>query len=293
MLILYSRYLRYHNSKSHIENNKRVKIIEKVIRKNYEKIGKVRKDIFRYIHLAHTWKYIREIKRVWKYSYKNNKILYIDEDTYISPLSFFSILKSIEGVLESIERNEKYIFIPTRPPGHHSGKNGIVNFTRGFCIFNNVAVGAIYARKKYKNVLILDIDIHHGNGTQEIIENKRNIYYISTHAKNIYPFSGLESGNNYFNFPLNPGISDNEYINLFKEKIIPLIENINPEIIFVSLGFDMHKEDPLSVFNITLKSYEFVFDYLKKHNKVIFVLEGGYNIKVIFNGIKILLKNYG
>ncbi|MGC8965173.1 MAG: histone deacetylase, partial [Brevinematia bacterium] len=185
---------------------------------------------------------------MWKYSYKNNKILYIDEDTYISPLSYFSLLKSVEGILEGIESNEKYIFIPTRPPGHHAGINGLVNISQGFCIFNNVAIGAMYARKKYKRVLILDIDIHHGNGTQEIIENKKNIYYISTHAKNIYPFSGLESGNNYFNFPLDQGITDNYYINLFKERIISIIENIDPNIIFVSLGFDMHKDDPLSVF---------------------------------------------
>ena len=293
MIVLYSKYLEYHNDKNHIENNKRIKVIKKLIKDKYKKIRKIRKDIYRYIHLAHSWKYIRKIKKISRFSFENNKIIYLDQDTYISPLSYFSILKSVEGVLESIESKEKYIFIPTRPPGHHVGKNGINNITQGFCIFNNVAIGALYARKIYKNVLILDIDLHHGNGTQEIIENKKNIYYISTHAKNIYPFTGLESGNNYFNFPLDFGTDDLTYIKLFKEKIIPIIEGINPEIILVSLGFDMHKDDPLSVFNITLDSYNFVFEYLRKYNKVVYVLEGGYNTRVIYDGINNLIKTYG
>ncbi|MGC9079459.1 MAG: hypothetical protein ACP5G1_01840 [Nanopusillaceae archaeon] len=293
MIIFYSKYFRYHNDKRHIENNNRVKIIEKIIKNKYKKIGKIRKDIYRYISLAHSFKYIKKIKRISKYSMKNNKIVYIDDDTYISPLSYYSILKSVEGILESVESNEKFIFVPTRPPGHHAGRNGINNISQGFCIFNNVAIGALYARKFYRSVLILDIDIHHGNGTQEIVENKKKIFFISTHAKNIYPLTGLESGNNYFNFPLDWKTDDKTYIDIFKSKIIPIIEEINPEIIFVSLGFDMHKDDPLSVFNVTLKSYEYIFNYLKKFNKVIYVLEGGYNLEVIFNGVKMLIDIYG
>ncbi len=101
-------------------------------------------------------------------------------------MSFYSILKSVEGVLESIEINEKYIFIPPGPPGHHVPRNPLNNDkTLGFCIFNNIAIAGRFARKRYRNVLIFDIDLHHVNGTQDIIENKKNINYISTHAKNI------------------------------------------------------------------------------------------------------------
>ena len=294
MLILYSKYLLYHNDPNHIENNRRLLVIKKLIKNDYKKIGRIRKDIYRYINYAHSWKYIRMIKRIWKDSYKNNRIIYLDSDTYISPLSFYSVLKSVEGVLKSIEINDKYIFIPTRPPGHHVPRNPLNNNkSLGFCIFDNIAIAGMYARKRYKNVLIFDIDLHHGNGTQDVIENKKNIYYISTHAKNIYPNTGLESENNYFNFPLDFNIDDNYYIDLLKNEIFPIIEEISPEIILVSLGFDMHKKDPLSVFNITLKSYEYIFNYLKKFNKVIYILEGGYNERVIYNGISRLLKIYG
>lgn len=294
MIVIFSKKFAYHNDSSHIENNRRIKTIYRAIKESdvkIEKPYKFNKKIYKIINLAHSWKYIKNIKKKMLYSFKNRKILYIDSDTYISPLSYYSVFSSVLSVIKAINiiKEHEKIFIPTRPPGHHAGKNGLANITQGFCIFNNVAIGAMYARKKYR-VLILDIDIHHGNGTEEIVRDKKNIFFISTHAKGIYPFTGLSSYKNIINYPLEYGTNDKKYIEIFQE-ILNKIKEIDPDIIFVSLGFDMHHKDPLSVFNVTLDSYKFVFEKLKDF-RVIYVLEGGYNLNVLYEGTRILLNIY-
>jgi len=164
----------------------------------------------------------------------------------------------------------------------HAGREGLARApTQGFCIFNNVAIGAIYASEKYK-VCILDIDLHHGNGTEDIVAYKDNIIYISIHAKKIYPGTGYESYANIYNFPLDPGIDNKIYIETV-DKVFKIIESYRPDLILVSLGFDAHMDDPLSVFNIDLEPYKYVFEKLKEY-WTIFVLEGGYNLKVLYEG---------
>jgi len=283
----------YHNDPNHIENKNRLKPIIRLLKEEkikYEKPYKLNKKIYKILSLAHSWKYIRMIKRILKEAYNSKKIIYIDEDTYVSPKSylssFYSVLAGIKAI-DLIEKEDK-IFIPTRPPGHHAGRDGKVNSTQGFCIFNNIAITAMYARKKYR-VLILDIDIHHGNGTEDIVRNKKNVFYISTHAKNYYPFTGNESYSNIYNYPLEWGISDKEYIELFRREIEEKIKEIDPDMVLVSLGYDMHFEDPLSVFKVTEESYKYIFDFLKKY-KCIYFLEGGYNKDIIYRISKILLK---
>ncbi len=300
MIVILSKNLIYHNFRDHIENNQRILPIIKAIKESnvdIKKPYKINRDVYRYIGLAHSWKYIKFIKKIAKRSLKYNETIFIDEDTYISPKSMYSILSSVLSIIKAVDLIEKYnyIFVPTRPPGHHVGRNGYVNISNGFCIFNNVAIGSLYFRKKYrkKNILILDIDIHHGNGTQDIIKDKKYIFFISTHAKNIYPLSGFDNGNNYYNFPLEHGIDDYYYLKLFEDKIMDLIKNLDPYIIFVSLGFDMEKRDFLSVFNISLETYKRVFELIKNLNKkAIFVLEGGYNLKVLYEGSKILFNTF-
>jgi len=293
MKIIFSKAFMYHDDPKHIENKNRLRPIIKLIKEGkikYERPYNLNREIYRFLSLAHSWKYIKKIKRIFKKAYRNRKIIYIDKDTYISPRSylssFYSILSGIKAI-DMIEEEEK-IFVPTRPPGHHVGRNGKVNSTQGFCIFNNIAIAAMYARKRYKT-LILDVDIHHGNGTEDIVRNKKNVFYISTHAKNYYPFTGNDSYSNIYNYPLEWRTSDKEYIELFKREIEERIKEIDPDIILVSLGYDMHFEDPLSVFRVTEESYKYIFDFLKKY-KCIYFLEGGYNKDIIYRISKILLR---
>ena len=296
MLVIYSKDFSLHDDQNHIENAKRLGAIERAIKQLKPKIKKpypISKRVIKYIELAHDKEYIYRIRKFFHEAYKKNKIIYIDGDTYISPLTWKSAYKSVMGVIRAIDLVDKYnkIFIPTRPPGHHTGRFGVANtISQGFCIFNNVAIGALYAKNKgFEKIVILDIDLHHGNGTEDIVKNLENIYYISLHSKYIYPGTGTESYNNIYNFPLEPQTSDTEYIKILESNVSKILSSINPDLIFVSLGFDAHKEDPLSTLNITFRSYKTLFNIVKSH-KVIYVLEGGYHLGILYKGTKLLIK---
>ena len=261
--------------------------------------------------LVHDKKYVDIILGMCEEARKISEPIMIDGDTYVSSGTCNAALTAIDAVITGIElvlRSEYSGFYATvRPPGHHAGIYGraLTAPTQGFCIFNNVAIGAKYLidRKKFNKVLILDIDVHHGNGTQEIFYPNPQVMYVSTHQDplTIYPGTGRISeigegeGEGYnVNIPLPPGTSDDTYKDVINEIIIPLIEQYKPEFILISLGFDAHKDDPLANLNLSLNSYELVYSVLKRYvGKYVkglgFVLEGGYNFNVLSKGSEILL----
>ncbi len=285
MIAFFHKYFLFHKAE-HIERPARALAAYKALKESNVKIikpklleeGKVKE----YLYLIHDKNYV---DKIWDLLNKRKEI-WLDSDTYISPRTKESIIASVSSVVQAVEllKDEDKIIILNRPPGHHSGYHGLANGTLGFCIFNFAALAAVLLGK----AIILDIDLHHGNGTEDIIRGKGGLYYISTHAKGIYPGTGYESYENIYNFPLEWYTSDEEYINIFN-RIKETIEDLNIENIVVSLGWDAHKKDPLSVLNLTLKSYKYVFEFLKPY-KVIFILEGGYNLRVIYKGYKLLAK---
>jgi acetoin utilization deacetylase AcuC-like enzyme len=217
-------------------------------------------------------------------------------DTYYTYYTFDIALDAI-GVVKNlldlmINLSTKYSFALIRPPGHHCN-----NDPNGFCVFNNVYVGAIYAQKiGFEKVLILDVDFHHGDGTQQLIEANpnQNISFVSIHGfgEVIYPGTGDKSNldSNILNIPLKMKkefksreyITDDYYNKILNTEVFPFVQNKNPDLIIVSLGFDAHKDDPLEGMNITDLTYLFLTSKLKQLNKpVMFVLEGGYNVKTI------------
>lgn len=218
-------------------------------------------------------------------------------DTYVTPFTFKVALEAIDVIrlllLEMKQDSEiKYSFALIRPPGHHCN-----NDPNGFCIFNNVFIATKYALELgWKKVLILDIDFHHGDGTQLLVEDESNpnISFVSIHGygDNIYPGTGLSSSldDNIINFPLQMTsqkdsreyITDEYYQNLLAKQVFPFIAEQNPDIIIISLGFDAHQDDLLEGMNITDSTYLFLTEKLKLFNKhLLFVSEGGYNIKTI------------
>ncbi len=285
MIALFHKYFLYHKAE-HIERPTRVLAAYKSLKESNIEIVKPKlleeEKVKEYLYLVHDKNYVN---KVWDLLNKRKEI-WLDSDTYISPKTKESIIASVSAVVQAIEllKDEDKIIILNRPPGHHSGYYGLADSTLGFCIFNFAALTSILLKK----AIILDIDLHHGNGTEDIIKGKRGLYYISTHAKGIYPGTGYESYENICNFPLEWYTSDEKYIKVF-DKIKEIIESLNIDNIVVSLGWDAHKKDHLSVLNLTLKSYKYVFEFLKPY-KVIFILEGGYNLKVIYNGYKLLAK---
>ena len=226
----------------------------------------------------------------------DNLFCYASIDTYYTYHTFQIALEAI-GVVKNlldlmISNDMKYTFGLIRPPGHHCN-----NDPNGFCVFNNVMIGAKYAQEiGFKSVLILDVDFHHGDGTQKLIEANPdpNISFVSIHGYGdvIYPGTGGESNlkQNILNIPLamTPHlesriyITDDYYQELLDSQVFPFINNIKPELIIVSLGFDAHKDDPLEGMAISDLTYIYLTLKLKQLNKpVMFVLEGGYNIKTI------------
>ena len=222
-------------------------------------------------------------------SFPKKGLSFLDGDTIISPGSkeaTSDAVGSIITAIDGVQNNEfKNAFCAVRPPGHHAG----VNKAMGFCIYNNVAAGANYLLDKYKinKVAIIDFDVHHGNGTQDIFYDNEKVLYISTHQFPFYPGSGTdqEKGrhNNIFNIPLPAGTTSEEYLNAY-EYVLKKIDEFKPEFILLSAGFDAHKDDPLAQFQLESKDfYEITKRTLKlsklySDGKVVSILEGGYDL---------------
>lgn len=251
------------------------------------------KDILR----VHTKEYLDKIRTFTGY---------FDSDTYISKNSFEVALFAAGAVIEAIDKCKKLeldrAFCAVRPPGHHAEADRAM----GFCIFNNVAIGARFAQEMgYNKVFIVDFDVHHGNGTQHIFEKDDSVFYFSTHQYPHYPGTGKDSergidkGKGFtYNIPLQFGSGDKDYYYAYRDILPGLIKNFRPDIILVSAGYDIRADDPLSGINVTsegmrnivrgilLRSTNFYISSLP----YIFVLEGGYNLNSLAESVLITLK---
>ena len=222
-------------------------------------------------------------------SFPKKGLSFLDGDTIISPGSkeaTSDAVGSIITAIDGVQNNEfKNAFCAVRPPGHHAEKDKAM----GFCIYNNVAVGANYLINKYKlnKIAIIDFDVHHGNGTQDIFYDNEKVLYISTHQFPYYPGSGTErekgAYNNIFNIPLPAGTNSEEYLNAY-EFVLKKINQFKPQFILLSAGFDAHKDDPLAQFQLESKDfYEITkrtleLSKLYCNGKVVSILEGGYDL---------------
>ena len=212
-------------------------------------------------------------------------------DTMLCPNSKKAILRScgagIAAADDLIKKNER-IFCAVRPPGHHAETTKAM----GFCFINNIAVTAKYLQKKYSinKLAIIDFDVHHGNGTQEIFYNDKAIAYASSHEFPLFPGTGAENetgAGNIFNATLKPGTESKEFHKIFEKKILIPVDKFKPEIILISAGFDAHKRDPLA--NINLESNDYfkitkqIVEIANIHSngRIISFLEGGYDLQAL------------
>ena len=241
-----------------------------------------------YIIKTHSLNYINKVSK----SFPINGFNFLDGDTVVSPGSKDATKDAVASILTAIDgiqnRDFKNAFCAVRPPGHHAEKEKAM----GFCIYNNVAVGANYLieKYKYKKVAIIDFDVHHGNGTQDIFYNNEKVLYISTHQYPYYPGSGSdkENGkfNNILNIPLDAGTSSNEYLNAY-EHVINKLKQFRPQFLLFSAGFDAHIDDPLAqlklgsedFYTITKRTLEISKNFC--NGNVVSVLEGGYDLKAL------------
>ena len=241
------------------------------------------------IELVHSPSYVK-----WVEEMVNRGETVLDfGDTVVSEGSYQAALLAAGGVLAAVdavmEGKVGSCFCAVRPPGHHA----LYDRAMGFCLFNNVAIGARYTQKKYgfARVLIVDWDVHHGNGTQDTFYGDPSVFYFSTHQFPHYPGSGSagETGEgagegSTLNVPLTSGPGDEEYLRVFNEKLIPAMESFQPEFVFISAGFDGHRRDPLSGMNLTGEGFgrltSVVNGIAEKYaaGRLVSVLEGGYDL---------------
>lgn len=228
----------------------------------------------------------------------------LDPDTVTSPRSYEAACMAAGSVLQLIDRcmsgEIDNGFALVRPPGHHAESNRAM----GFCIFNNIAIGARYLEKRYgiRKVLIVDFDLHHGNGTQHSFYSDSSVLYMSTHQYPYYPGTGSHEevgqgqGAGYtVNIPLSYGSGDADYIYAFREAFVPIAHLFKPELVLVSAGFDIHHRDPLGGMSVTERGFSRMTKMLMDiaadecDGKVLFVLEGGYDLTALSNGVKTVI----
>jgi len=252
------------------------------------------------IILFHSQEYFEKIAET-----RGKELIAFTADTHACADTFDAALYAAGGLIKAISQvTAKKIdnaFALIRPPGHHAEKSRAM----GFCFFNHIAVGALYAQKKLNlgKILIIDWDIHHGNGTQHAFERDPNVLFFSVHQAGLFPGTGiytetgLGSGEGCtINLPIPKGYGDAEYTAIFEQLLTPVAEQFSPELILVSAGFDTHKDDPMGGMQMTASGFAAIAASIKATadkvcgGKMVCCLEGGYHLDGLSEAVKAVLK---
>ena len=297
--LVYSREYQKHHTYAHPESPLRMERILDLLEKSpllnqVVKINPKPIDI-EYLQLNH---YPDYINHVMDFAQTGK---HIDTDTQIYPGSYEIALLAAGGVIEGlnsiVEGKVKKCFALVRPPGHHA----MPDHSMGFCLFDNIAVGAKYLlrNKGFKRIMIIDWDVHHGNGTEAAFYDTSDVLFVSWHQHKGWPFTsgyasstGAEEGEGYnINIPLPAASGINEYMETFNEIVKPAAIRYNPEIIMISCGYDAHFLDPIGNMNLTVKDYGHLTKQISEladdlcDGKLMTVLEGGYNLDVVAHSV--------
>lgn len=298
------RFMSHHMGVNHPESPQRLEVIYAMLEApdmqgHFQEVP-VRRAEREELLLVHSPGYIDQLA-----STEGREYTYLDPDTQTSPGSYEAALLAAGGLCEAIHLVHSgeldNAFALLRPPGHHaeSGK------AMGFCLLNNVAVGARYAQEylDLNRVLVVDWDLHHGNGTQHAFEDNSAILYFSTHQYPYYPGSGglsetgVGAGEGFtVNVPLSGGYGDGEYVAIFEKVLSPVVIEFDPEIVLVSAGFDIFQGDPLGGMKVTPRGFagltRSIMDMAKTccGGKVVLTLEGGYNLEGLRDSVRAVLR---
>ena len=257
-------------------------------------IGKI-EDVLR----AHPLEHVKNLETL----IPKEDMIGIDGDTFMSNRSFRAALRGVGAVTKAIDlvmdKKVKNAFCAMRPPGHHAEKTRAM----GFCLFGNIGIGTKYLLQKYKlnKVAVVDFDVHHGNGTQDLLWNEPDALFISMHQMPLFPGTGssYETGesDNVLNIPLTSGTDGLNAINIIKTVVIPRLESFNPDFILVSAGFDAHKRDPLANLNWETGDFKKITQLLVQAsadlcgNRLVSSLEGGYDLEALKDSVAVHVKS--
>jgi acetoin utilization deacetylase AcuC-like enzyme len=244
------------------------------------------------LELAHPTAYIEAVERAVPKD--EGALNSIDGDTIVSPGTWEAALRAVGGVCfgvdEVMAKKARNVFCATRPPGHHAETQKAM----GFCFFNNAAIGAIHAVAKYadvKKAAVIDFDVHHGNGTQEIFYNSPNLFYGSSHQSPAFPETGKECetgvAKNICNVELEPGSKPDAFRAAYTDRILPALKAFDPDFVIISAGFDAHARDPLAHLRLSTQDFVWVTEEILKvaneccEGRVVSVMEGGYDLDAL------------
>jgi len=298
--IIYDPIYLKHDTGAHVENSSRlvetVGLLEKS--KLIDKLTAIppRAAPVDEVSLAHPHSHI---SRVQSYSTRGGG--WLDGDTYASPASYEVALHAVGGALEGVDAvmtgKVNHAFALVRPPGHHATADEAM----GFCLFNNIAIAAEYAKRLYKldRILIADFDVHHGNGTQEIFYSDPKVLYFSTHQYPWYPGTGSiyedgagEGKGFTVNVPLPAYCGDKEHLRVYQEILVPVAKRFQPQLMLVSAGYDPHWADQLSLMQLSVSGFAGIVSVIKGladelcQGKLLLSLEGGYHLEALSHSIK-------
>jgi acetoin utilization deacetylase AcuC-like enzyme len=289
-------YLQHDTGAMHPESAERLKAINKAIDPLIPSLV-LKSPISASEHileLVHSADHIEMVKKVCAYGGN------IDSDTVCSVDSFDAARMAVGAgivALEGIKSGEfERAFCAVRPPGHHARPAQAM----GFCLFNNIAIAARYAQSiGYEKVMIIDFDVHHGNGTQDTFYEDDSVFYFSSHQAYIFPGTGARSeigegkGSGYTaNFPVMAGTTDDQLLDIYENDLPALVNDFKPNIILVSAGYDLHESDPLAQLNITTEGIRRIVRMILDSADVpfVFFLEGGYNVNALGKNVKVTLE---
>jgi acetoin utilization deacetylase AcuC-like enzyme len=247
---------------------------------------------------AHSKQYLENLKK----STPSSGVVSLDADTFMSEGSLMAARRGVGGIIKGVDLvlggEVANAFVITRPPGHHAEKERAM----GFCLFGNVASAAKYALDHHQlsKVAIVDFDVHHGNGTQDILWDEERVLFVSSHQMPLFPGTGYASEkgiqNNILNIPLEPNISSQSFKALYEKEVFPALETFSPDLLLISAGFDAHASDPLANINLLEEDFEWLTnrlcDLAKKvcGGRVVSTLEGGYDLDALAASVRVHLE---
>ena len=288
-------YLKHDTGTMHPESPERLRAINRAVQPLRDSL-RLKSPISvseRILELVHPPEHVEMIKNVSAYGGS------IDSDTVCSMDSYDAAIMAVGAGIVALDgiRSDEFerAFCAVRPPGHHATPTQAM----GFCLFNNIAISARYAQNiGYKKVMIIDFDVHHGNGTQDTFYEDDSVFYFSSHQAYAYPGTGAQSdkgsgkGEGYTaNFLMMPGSSDSELLDIYENELPRYIESFKPDIILVSAGYDLHESDPLAQLNVTTEGIRSIVRIILDSADVpfVFFLEGGYNVNALGENVKVTL----
>ncbi|WP_045835570.1 histone deacetylase family protein [Hyphomicrobium sp. 99] len=291
-LITHHAFLNHDTGEHHPERPDRMRAIDEALsHESFALLDRreapLREDDQTYIAMAHGADYVESLTAAVAHIEQGRK--YIDGDTVASPGTWEAARRAVGASLDAVDivmtGEAANVFCQVRPPGHHAESQRAM----GFCFFNNVAIAAHYARERYgaERVAVVDFDVHHGNGTQEIFWSDKDLFYGSTHQMPLFPGTGAlrETGvGNIFNAPLRAGDGRERFEEAFRSRILEPLHNFAPDVLLISAGFDAHQRDPLGSLNLVAQDFHWATESLSEvarrhgNGRVVSVLEGGYDL---------------